>query len=254
MKKSFLLILASLFAIFALAGCADDSKNDTPVVTPVVTATPIDLSSMEKYPTLVGTYEITFFYTNGAGAMPLSNDCASVPTYVTGEEACAQSNQVAMQGRGVISMDLATQTGKLVTKIQMTNDTMKNASGFLSTLSDQQYNYTVFTDIPLSAISANGVNLDHAVKGTSGRNLTKLITPTETPAYPSANNSANTDYSFTVDPNDSYTLINTMTDRSNILAAKVTVRMKKISDIPETLDANVPFDTPAIEGFVANPQ
>ena len=37
MKKSFLLILASLFAIFALAGCADESKNDTPAPTPTVT-------------------------------------------------------------------------------------------------------------------------------------------------------------------------------------------------------------------------
>lgn len=49
MKKSFLLILASLFAIFALAGCADDSKNDTPVVTGTV---PTDLA---------GTYNVTFF-------------------------------------------------------------------------------------------------------------------------------------------------------------------------------------------------
>lgn len=235
MKKSLLLILASLFAIFALTGCAEDSKNDTPAPT----VTPIDLSSIEKYATLVGTYEITFFYTDGAGFLPLSNDCANVPTYIAGAQACAETNQVAMQGKGTITMDMINQTGKLVTKIQMTNDMMIN--GQLATLlKDQQYNYTVFTDIPVTAISANGINLDNTVKGTTGRNLTKLV------------NAPESTYSFTV-ADDKLTIINSMVDTSSVAAANVTVRMKKISDIPETLDANVAFDTPVIEGFVTEP-
>lgn len=250
MKKSLLLILASLLAVFALAGCADESKNDTPAPTPTVT--PIDLSNIEKYATLVGTYEITFFYTNGANLLPLSNDCANVPTYVAGAKACADTNQVAMQGKGVITMDMRNQTGRLITKMQMTNDCIKRAGtanecpsdlGFdpFAYVKDQQYNYTVFTDIPVSAISADGINLDNTVKGTTGRTLTKQsIVP-------------DTTYSFTV-ADDKLTIINTMLDKSSFAEAAVTIRMKKISDIPETLDANVAFDTPVIEGFVANIQ
>ena len=55
MKKSLLLILASLFAIFALAGCAEEEKNDTPAPIP---NTPVDLTKPE---TLNGNYEVTFF-------------------------------------------------------------------------------------------------------------------------------------------------------------------------------------------------
>ena len=43
MKKSLLLILASLFAVFSLTACADEDKNDT-----------------AEY---VGTYDVTFFAT-----------------------------------------------------------------------------------------------------------------------------------------------------------------------------------------------
>ena len=247
MKKSLLLILASLFAIFALAGCAEDSKNDTPAPT----ATPIDLSSIEKYATLVGTYEITFFYTDGAGMLALSNDCANVPTYIAGAQPCAETSQVTMQGKGTITMDVATQTGKLVTKMQMTNDCIKRAGTEnacpsviwidpFAFVKDQQYNYTVFTDIPLSAISANGINLDNTVKGTTGRTLTQI------------SNVPDSTYSFTI-ADDKLTIINNMVDESSIMPANVTIRMKKISDIPETLDANVAFDTPVIEGFVTEP-
>ena len=82
MKKSFLLILASLFAIFALSGCADDSKNDTPV--PVITNTPVDLANPG---TLNGNYKVVFFgtqVTNVQSSSPfagmadlfyISNDC-----------------------------------------------------------------------------------------------------------------------------------------------------------------------------------
>ena len=149
-------------------------------------------------------------------------------------------------------MDVATQTGKLVTKMQMTNDCIKRAGtenacppselgiDTFAFVKDQQYNYTVFTDIPLSAISANGINLDNTVKGTTGRNLTKLV------------NAPESTYSFIV-ADDKLTIINSMVDKSSVADANVTVRMKKISDIPETLDANVAFDTPVIEGFVAEP-
>lgn len=46
MKKSLLLILASLFAIFALAGCAEEEKNDTPAV---IQPTLSNVSSIKWY-------------------------------------------------------------------------------------------------------------------------------------------------------------------------------------------------------------
>ena len=252
MKKSLLLILASLFAVFALAGCADESKNDTPAPTPTVT--PIDLSNPLS---LVGLYEITFFYTNGAGLAPLSSSCADASKYVDSSiinSVTTPCDTTEMKGYGEVTMDDVSGTAKLVTKIQMTSSNMVNGT-YSSTLKPQQYNYTEFSPLSLKSITVAGINMDKAVKGTTGRNLTSLITPAETPAYPGINNSANTDYSFTVDPNDAYVLINTMTDRSNYAAANVVVRMRKIEALPEgyTMDMNTAFPTPAIEGFVTNP-
>ena len=70
MKKSLLLILASLLAVFALAGCAEDSTNDTPALPPV------DPALIEQVKLFAeGYYEISFFYTDGAGFMPFSSNC-----------------------------------------------------------------------------------------------------------------------------------------------------------------------------------
>lgn len=254
MKKSLLLVLASLFAIFALAGCAEDSTNDTPAPS-TPTVAPLDLSNPLS---LVGVYEITFFYTDGATVAPLSSSCADAAQYVDSSiinSVTIPCDTTEMKGYGEVTMDVASGTAKLVTKIQMTSSKMVSDPTWSITLKPQQYNYTEFSPLSLSSITATGINMDNAIKGTSGRNLTSLITPAATPAYPSANNSANTDYSFTVDPNDPYVLINTMTDRSNVLAANVVVRMRKIEALPEgyTMDMNTAFPTPAIEGFVTNP-
>lgn len=252
MKKSFLLFLSSIIAVFLITGCAEESKNNggastgnaepVDIVVPEGTPTPIDLTSIDKYATLQGTYVITFFYTNGANIQPLSSDCASVPTYVSGASACnTAKDQVEMKGYGTILIDTQAQTGQIITKIQMTNDTMKNATGIFATLIDQQYNYTEFTPIPVSAISDTGINNGNTVKGTTGRNLTKNV------------NAPNSTYSFTVDT-DKLTIINTMVDQSNIAPANVTVRMKKVSDEVVDLKVNNPLTTPAITGFVATAQ
>ena len=50
MKKSLLLILASLFAVFSLTACADEDKNDTAG----------EVNPASEY---VGTYDVTFFAT-----------------------------------------------------------------------------------------------------------------------------------------------------------------------------------------------
>lgn len=251
MKKSLLLILASLFAIFALAGCAEDSNNDTPAPT----VTPIDLSNPLS---LVGLYEITFFYTDGAKFAPLSSSCADVSKYVDSSiinGVTFPCDTTEMKGYGEVTMDAVSGTAKLVTKIQMTSSKMVSDPTWSATLKPQQYNYTEFSALSLNSITAAGINMDNAVKGTSGRNLTSLITPATTPEYPSAGNSANTDYSFTVDPTDAYVLINTMVDRSNYAAANVVVRMRKIEALPDgyTMDMNTAFPTPVIEGFVTEP-
>lgn len=256
MKKSLLLILASLFAVFALTGCAEDSNNDTPAPTPTPTVTPIDLSNPLS---LVGLYEITFFYTDGAGLAPLSSSCENASKYVDSSiinKVTVTCDTTEMKGYGKVTMDEASGTAKLVTKIQMTSSKMVSDPKLSAMLKPQQYNYTEFSPLSLKSITVAGINMDNAVKGTSGRNLTSLITPTETHIYPSAGNSANTDYSFTVDPTDAYVLINTMVDRSNYAAANVVVRMRKIEALPDgyTMDMNTAFPTPVIEGFVASPQ
>lgn len=253
MKKSFLFLLISIMTVFLIAGCADDttkggsdsSNSGQPIdiVIPEGTPTFIDLTSMDKYATLQGTYEITFFYTDGGGFVVLTNDCVNAETY-GGSKACLNptNEQVEMKGYGTISIDAQAQTGQIITKIQMTNNymlTFPEMGGVK--LSDQQYNYTKFTSIPFAAISDAGINTGNTVKGTTGRNLTKNVTAAEST------------YSFTVDT-DKLTIINTMVDRSSLLPANVTVRMKKISDEVVDLKVNNPLTTPAITGFVTNPQ
>ena len=253
MKKSFLFLLISIMTVFLIAGCAEDttkggsdsSNSGQPIdiVIPEGKPTHIDLTSIDKYATLQGTYEITFFYTDGGGFVVLTNDCANATTY-GGTKACTnQTNeQVEMKGYATISLDMQAQTGQITTKIQMTNDYMLTFPEMAGVkLSDQQYNYTIFTAIPVNAISSNGINTNNTVKGTTGRNLTKNV------------NAPESTYSFTVDT-DKLTLINTMVDKSSLLPANVKVRMKKVSDEVVDLNINNPLTTPAITGFVANPQ
>ena len=114
MKKSLLLILASLFTVFALTGCADEEKNDTPVITqptlPVITQPTLSESDLKS---LQGTYDIEFFYTYATVAT-LTNDCSKLQEYVGSDAKCSNSE---MQGKGsiAVSNDYVT----IITKVQL---------------------------------------------------------------------------------------------------------------------------------------
>ena len=251
MKKSLLFILASLIAIFALTGCADEpakEEGNKPLPDKV---TPINLKDPK---TLVGTYEITFFYTDGAQLLPLSSDCSNASKYVDASliPQQTQCDTTKMKGYGTVEFD-----GKnlqIKTKIQMTSSGMTTGI-FSGMLKPQQYNYTVFTDIPLSAISSNSINTgSNVVKGTSGRNLEALVKPKNTDCS-QANDSGCSTYTFTVE-DDGKTIVNKMVDKSNMAAANVVVRMRKVKDIVDNalMDPNKLLAEPIIEGFVENPQ
>lgn len=253
MKKSILLILASLFAIFALAGCAEDSKNDTPAVTPPVTpptVVPIDPTDSASLMGLLGTYEITFFYTNGAKLLPISSDCDQVAYYLgAADKNCVKgNNDVQMKGYGTVALNKEMTHIQITTKMQMTNQYLKDPSSASSPANiywgqaqNNQYNYTVFTPIPVTAIADGAVNSGaNAVSGVTGRNLVENTTNAST-------------YKFELLSDG--TIRNTMVDKSSIAPADVTVIMKKIDALPAsyTMDMNTQFPEPAITGFVANP-
>ena len=162
----------SLFAVFALAGCAEDDKNDKPAVTPA-----------SEY---VGTYDVTFFattpyaideaYNSLVSTGNMSTDCTIADQLgilkkvdkatVQNKECSADgSNDTKIVGQqAVISYD--EKTGLTIeTKLQMWNDVFAFSA-------DDTYQYTKYTAVPSSSITSNAVNADNAVLGVSGRNLT----------------------------------------------------------------------------------
>ena len=158
MKKSLLLILASLFAVFALAGCAEDDKNDKPAVTPA-----------SEY---VGTYDVTFFattpyaideaYNSLVSTGNMSTDCTiadQLGILKKVDKATVQNKECSADGSNE-------KTGLTIeTKLQMWNDVFAFSA-------DDTYQYTKYTAVPSSSITSNAVNADNAVLGVSGRNLT----------------------------------------------------------------------------------
>lgn len=264
MKKSFLFLLISIMTVFLIAGCAEDTTKgeETTQVTEgsesldiaVTGPTEINLSQPD---TLVGAYELTFFYTNGATMLPISTDCTKVKDYIgTEDKKCVQGeNNVDFKGYGTIT--LVNGSLKIVTKMQMTNANLQNPTGLWSAAKNNQYSYTVFKDIPTSNINASGNIINDgnsAVKGTSGRTLTTNV-PVSEDTNQQGNNPGGTTYTFELDTNDRFTLINKLNDKSSVMAADVTVIMKKISDTPiADMKKDKPLPTPVITGFVANPQ
>ena len=246
MKKSFLLFLSSIIAVFLVTGCAEESKNNNGSTTTPPSVVPIDPSNPSSLTDLLGNYEIVFFYTDGSGQLSIASDCSKVEYYTGKADAkCVQgTNNVDFRGYGVISLDNPTQptTINITTKMQMTNDKFKTGTDiFWSIAKNNQYNYTVFTPIPVTAIANGAVNDGvHAVTGVTGRHLTENTNVPEST------------YKFELLSDGS--IRNTMVDRS-ILPANVTVIMKKIDTFPSgyTLDKDIKFPEPVIEGFVDNP-
>ena len=229
MKKSLLLILASLFTVFALTGCADEEKNDTPVITQP-TLSESDLKSLQ------GTYDIEFFYTYATVAT-LTNDCSKLQEYVGSDAKCsniANQRDSEMQGKGSIAV--SNDYVKIITKVQLDGGGFNNPT-VAQVAKNQKYNYTVYNDIPVSAVKDNYLNLDNVTKGTTGRNADSLA------------GSKDDTYNITI---ENGIVIIDMTKDTGISIAKtapVVVRMKKVSDNVETLDPNTAFPTPDISNI-----
>ena len=248
MKKSLLLILASLFAVFALAGCAEDSKNNNGGTTPTPSPSPLpaDIS------TLKGTYNIDFFYTDGGGAAVVTTDCTKVTEYVgSSAKQCKDAAKETVEHTGRLTFDvLADGSVKIISKIQMAGGAFENNPlGIIAKNSGANYNYTEYTVIPANAISETKIN-DPAtgknVKGVQGRNAVS-ITPYDSNSTADINNAANTTYEFTY---ENGVLICKMKDTSSLVAADVVIRLTKTADAIEVFDADTPFETPAIDNFV----
>ena len=248
MKKSLLLILASLFAVFALTGCAEDSKNNNGGTTPTPTPSPLpaDIS------TLKGTYNIDFFYTDGGGAAVVTTDCTKVTEYVgSSAKQCADAVTETVDYTGRLTFDvLADGSVKIISKIQMSGGAFENT--FLGQQAKKlgaNYNYTEYTAIPANAISETKINdpeTGHSVKGVQGRNAVS-ITPYDVNSTATSQNAANTTYEFTY---ENGVLICKMKDTSSLVAADVVIRLTKTADTIEVFDADTPFETPAIDNFV----
>lgn len=258
MKKSFLLFLSSIIAVFLVTGCAEESKNNNGSTTTPPSVVPIDPSNPSSLTDLLGNYEIVFFYTDGAGMLPISSDCSKVEFYTGKADAkCVQGhNSVDFKGYGRVGVDnpASPTTINITTKMQMTNECLKNPTvgacandalgpiNYWSQAQNNQYNYNVFTPIPVTAIANGAINDgESAVTGVDGRHLKANV------------NTTGSTYKFELLSDG--TVRNTMVDRSNLAPADVTVIMKKIESIPSdyTMDKDVQFPQPVIEGFVDSP-
>ncbi len=236
MKKSLLLILASLFAIFALAGCAEE-ENDAPAL---IQPTLSNVSSLN------GTYDIEFFYVNAVIAA-LATDCSKVEEYAPGEKMCADNATDSVKHYGQATMTVNPDGSvKVFSKIQINGGVFDQTEGVGSLINmfaaDKRYNFTEYTTIPASAITSTAVNdstVASAVTGTYGRSANKLVDDTK---------SVNNTFTFTVEPDG--TVVNVLTDVT-VMPANTIVRMKKVSNDVIALDPNTSYETPVIDNFDA---
>lgn len=228
MKKSLLLILASLFAIFALAGCAEE-END------LIQPTLPNVSSLN------GTYDIEFFYVNAVIAA-LTTDCSKVEEYASGETQCRDNATDSVQHYGQATITVNPDGSvKVFSKIQINGGVFDQTEGvgFLINkfAADKRYNFTEYKTIPASAV--NDSTVASAVTGTYGRSADKLVEETK---------SVNNTFTFTVEPDG--TVVNVLTDVT-VMPANTIVRMKKVSNDVIALDPNTAYETPVIDNFDA---
>lgn len=245
MKKSLLLFLASLFAVFAFAGCAEDSKNNSTNDTPVIPVDPALVEQVKQF--AEGYYEVTFFYNDGAGNKEYSSDCILAGDMGLTVPKCEDATTT---GYGQITVDNTTGNLTLVTKVQMTSPMMVTMS------KNYQYNYTEYPVFPITSIDMSNIaqgtvtiNADKSIKGITGRDLT------------SNTSDADATYTFTFNTQtgeitNNMTVITPINDLNP--TTNVIITMKKIQALPTnyTMDKNklFPSPAPALGGFVANPQ
>lgn len=238
MKKSLLLILASLFAIFALAGCAEEENDAPALIQP----------TLSNVPSLNGTYDIEFFYVNAVIAA-LTTDCSKVEEYASGETQCRDNATDSVQHYGQATITVNPDGSvKVFSKIQINGGVFDQTEGvgylINKVAADKRYNFTEYKTIPASAITKTAVNdydptVASAVTGTYGRSADKLVEETK---------SVNNTFTFTVEPDG--TVVNVLTDVT-VMPANTIVRMKKVSNDVIALDPNTAYETPVIDNFDA---
>lgn len=238
MKKSLLLILASLFAIFALAGCAEE-ENDAPALIQPTLIQP----TLSNVSSLNGTYDIEFFYVNAVIAA-LTTDCSKVEEYASGETQCRDNATDSVQHYGQATITVNPDGSvKVFSKIQINGGVFDQTEGLINKVAaDKRYNFTEYKTIPESAINETAVNDStdpSAVTGTYGRSADKLVEETK---------SVNNTFTFTVEPDG--TVVNVLTDVT-VMPANTIVRMKKVSNDVIALDPNTAYETPVIDNFDA---
>lgn len=242
MKKSLLLILASLFAIFALAGCAEE-ENDAPALIQPTLIQP----TLSNVPSLNGTYDIEFFYVN-AFIAALTTDCSKVEEYASGETQCRDNATDSVQHYGQATITVNPDGSvKVFSKIQINGGVFDQTDSLINRVAaDKRYNFTEYKTIPALAISETAVNdsvndstAASAVTGTYGRSADKLVEETK---------SVNNTFTFTVEPDG--TVVNVLTDVT-VMPANTIVRMKKVSNDVIALDPNTAYETPVIDNFDA---
>ena len=239
--KKYLFVLASLFAIFIISGCAEEkSINKYTAQSPNPEPKPV-----------TEMYEITFFYTDYASTKSLSSDCNSALKYVDKSLFVTSCDNAKMKGYGLIDFD-----GKninLKTKLQMTNERIANETGLYEVFRNKQYSFTNFTPIPISAVKDNVINVgDTAVKGISGRNLNSLIPSKECVNDETKNNGCST---YTLNKEDENTIVIKIIDKSNEIPENIVIRMSKIKNVDKTLmEMNKELPEPKIAGFISEPQ
>lgn len=243
MKRLILSALLLAFTSIFVFGCSDSSDDSGPAYTP--TYTPIDLNNP---PTLAGTYDITFFATDGSGVSAVTSDCNEFKKYFSTPVCVPEANQTSMKGEAVIKVDEANRAGTLITKIQMAEEGPygKEGAATLGGKGNEIYNYTVYSPVSDVDPVTKMINGNGLAKGTTGRNLNSNVSS----------------------PNDEYVL--KLQDDSTLLVemvkkgiqyqgmplpdVNVRVVMKKKSNTPVELNQNEAYATPVISGFVKDIQ
>lgn len=197
-----------------------------------------DIASLE------GTYEILFFYTDGAEVAVLTTDCSKVEEYAPGKKKCDNPETDSLQHYGRVTMKVNNNGSiKMLSKMQMNGERMKNPV-IAMFASGNTFNFNEFPTIPSEAISSITINnpLSENYKiGVPGRNAEGEI-----------NEKGSTESSFYLSIEEDGTVVNHMTDNS-VMPANVVIRMKKISDELEVLDPNTSYNgtagAPDIDNF-----
>lgn len=239
MKRLILSALLLAFTSIFVFGCSDSSDDSGPAYTP------IDLNIPQ---TLAGTYDITFFATDGSGVSAVTSDCNEFKKYFSIPGCVPEVNQTSMKGEAVIKVDEAMRAGTLITKIQMAEEGPygKEGAATLGGKGNEIYNYTEYT--PMSDVDpvTKMINGNGLAKGTTGRNLNSNVS------------SPNDEYVLKLQ--DDGTLLVEMVKKDVQLQGmplpdvNVRVVMKKKSNTPVELNPNEAFPTPAISGFVKDIQ